>query len=281
MNHYSSAQAPFSHLYIYYLKGIVDQNEGLFGSTFVGNWEEEDVSFLFFTGPSDAQIENLLQLQPGLTLLDHYDMPYEEWIGGSLDPFQVGRFYIHTPWQVSKTRNGISDERIDIVLDPGVVFGTGKHETTRDCLEAIDMAFSYDSIQSAIDLGTGTGLLAIAAAKLGCSSVLALDLNYLAVQTTAKNVKLNQKDDRVLSIRSSAEYFLDNDTDLVIANIHFDVMKRLLSSKEFLGRKFFILSGLLRSQANDVAGRLSDYQVDILKTWDYDGIWHTFLGRVH
>ncbi|MBW1643440.1 MAG: 50S ribosomal protein L11 methyltransferase [Deltaproteobacteria bacterium] len=275
-----STNIPLASLYIYYLKGNVDQNEKFFSNTFLGNWEEGDFSFLFFSSPSSDEVEKLLQIQPELTLLDHYQMSYEEWLGDSLEPFQVGHFFIHPPWKISDKNSEVRNELIDIILDPGVVFGSGKHTTTRDCLEAIELAFSNGKIESAIDLGTGTGLLAIAAAKMGCKSVLAVDLNYLAAKTAEKNIRLNRTGDKILSVRGSAEYFLDNDTDLVIANIHYDVMKSLLSSKGFLGRKFFILSGLLRSQVRDITSKLSSYQVTILKKWEYDGIWHTFLGKV-
>jgi ribosomal protein L11 methyltransferase len=278
--HNLSTNIPFSELYIYYLKGNVDQNEIFFDNTFLGNWEEDDFSFLFFSCPSSGEVEKLLQIQPELTLLEHYQMSYEEWLGDSLEPFQAGHFFIHPPWKVSDKNNDVRNEMNDIILDPGVVFGTGKHTTTRDCLEAIELAFSHGKIESAIDLGTGTGLLAIAAAKMGCKSILAVDLNYLAVKTAVKNIRYNHTEDKILAVRGSAEYFLDNDTDLVIANIHHDVMKSLLSSKGFLGRKFFILSGLLRSQARDINSILSSYQATILKKWEYDGIWHTFLGKV-
>ena len=281
MNHpQPPADTLFTELYIYYLKGRIGQSERFFGNTFLGNWEEDDFSFLFFSSPSSEEVEKLLQVQPELTLLDQYQMSYEQWLGGSLEPFQVGQFYIHPPWIVTDKRKHAHNEFIDIVLDPGVVFGTGRHATTADCLEAIELAFSYGRIESAINLGTGTGLLAIASARLGCKSVLAVDLNYLAVKTAEKNIRSNGADDKILPIRSSAEYFLDNDTDLVIANIHYDVMRRLLSSKRFLGRRFFILSGLMRNQARDVASKLFSYQVNILKKWEHDGIWHTFLGKV-
>ncbi|MBW1984593.1 MAG: 50S ribosomal protein L11 methyltransferase [Deltaproteobacteria bacterium] len=271
---------PFTELYIYYLKGHIGPTGKHFGNTFLGNWEEDDFSFLFFSSPSSDEVEKLLQIQPELTLLDHYQMSYEEWLGDSLEPFQAGHFFIHPPWKISDKNSEVRNELIDIILDPGVVFGSGKHTTTRDCLEAIELAFSNGKIESAIDLGTGTGLLAIAAAKMGCKSVLAVDLNYLAAKTAEKNIRLNRTGDKILSVRGSAEYFLDNDTDLVIANIHYDVMKSLLSSKGFLGRKFFILSGLLRSQVRDITSKLSSYQATILKKWEYDGIWHTFLGKV-
>lgn len=275
-----SADKPFTHLYIYYLKGAIEQDNRFFGSDFLGNWEEDGFSFLFFSSPSSDRIERLLQIHPEASLLDQYEMPYEDWLGGSLDPFRAGRYFIHPPWRTAEIEEDANADTIDIVMDPGVVFGTGRHATTRDCLEAMELAFSHGPLESALDLGTGTGLLAVAAAKTGCKSVLAVDLNYLAAKTAAKNVRLNQLDGNILVIRSSADYFLDNNTDLVVANIHYDVMKRLIFSKGFLGRKFFILSGLLRSQARDAAGILSSYHATILKKWEHDGIWHTFLGSV-
>ena len=275
-----SSTIPYAELYIYYLKGHIRQHEDFFGESFLGNWEEDDFSFLFFSRPSDSDVEKLLRIEPNVSLVDQYRMPYEDWIGGSLKPFREGAFYIHPPWEPFDQKNVAYEQVIDVKLDPGVVFGTGRHATTRDCLEAIELAFSTGRIESAIDLGTGTGLLAIAAAKLGCRSVLAVDLNHLAVKTALKNIQLNQAEDKILAVRSSAEYFLDNDTDLVIANIHYDVMKRLLASKKFLGRKFFILSGLLRSQARDVTDLIYSYRVNIIKKWEHDGIWHTYLGSV-
>ena len=73
--------------------------------------------------------------------------------------------------------------------------------------------------------------------------------------------------------------FIDSSLDLVIANIHYDVMKHLITSQGFLKKKWFILSGLLRSQARDIRFRLSRQPVRILKTWEGDGIWHTFFGE--
>ena len=81
-------------------------------------------------------------------------------------------------------------------------------------------------------------------------------------------------------IQGSAEIFIDNPADLVIANIHFDVMKNLIDSKGFLSKKWFILSGLLRSQAEDAACTLKQKGAEIIKKWNRDGIWHTFFGKV-
>jgi len=66
--------------------------------------------------------------------------------------------------------------------------------------------------------------------------------------------------------------------DLVVANIYFDVMKGLISSPGLMTKKWFVLSGLLGSQARDIAFKLSKYRAKIIKIWDHDGIYYTFLG---
>ena len=86
--------------------------------------------------------------------------------------------------------------------------------------------------------------------------------------------------DTVLVIKGLAEDFIDSTYDLVIANIHYDVMKHLVHAQGFLDKKWFVLSGLLRTQARDIAYRLSRHPFKIIKKWAQNGIWHTFLGRV-
>jgi ribosomal protein L11 methyltransferase len=77
-----------------------------------------------------------------------------------------------------------------ILMDPGVVFGTGTHPTTHDCLSALQLAFDRQAVTRVLDVGTGTGLLALAAAKMGRASRVAVDLNHLAAET-ARNAMCN------------------------------------------------------------------------------------------
>jgi ribosomal protein L11 methyltransferase len=129
-----------------------------------------------------------------------------------------------------------------------------------------------------LDLGTGTGLLALAAARLGCPRVLATDLTLLAASTARRNVTLNGLADRILVAQGDAEKFMDFTSDLVVSNIHYDVMKKLVCSTGFLKKKRFILSGLMRSEAARIESTLADLPVEIIHRWDQNGIWHTFYG---
>lgn len=271
----------YKDLYIYYLKGHLDSDSEIFSKDFIGNWEEDEFSFLFFSKPSKKKVENILNAQPHLALLDNYHMTYDDWHGETLAPFRAGRFFITHPWDKIRDDSDTGPDEFHITLDPGVVFGTGTHATTYNCLEALELAFSRSKVQSALDLGTGSGVLAIAAARLGCKKILAVDKNLLAARTAENNVQLNNVKENVVVIQGSAEIFIDKPADLVIANIHFDVMKKLLNSEGFLSKKWFILSGLLRSQAEDAAYRLKQKGAEIIKKWEHDSIWHTFFGNIY
>ena len=268
------AMGPCDDLYIYYLQGHVGETP-LRNSDFIGNWEEDEFSFLFFARPADEAVEAVVAARPDLVLLDRYHMAYEEWLGETLKPFRVGRFFIAPPWDPAEAPDGT--ERIH--LDPGVVFGTGTHPTTCDCLALLQELCQTQQIGTALDLGTGTGLLALGAARLGCGRVLALDFNRLAARTARRNVVRNGLENRVITFQGRAEDFIDVPADLLIANIHYDVMKELIGSEGFLQKKWFILSGLLRSQAREIFYTLLQYPVEIMETRTRDGIWHTFYGR--
>lgn len=272
-------QAAPQDLYIYYLKGNLPPRNETFDKSFIANWQEEGHTFLFFSQPAEHQIENLLKSSPDLTFLDKYHMTYDQWHGDKTGSRIVGSFLIMPPWESFLKHSDPPVDKLRILLDPGVVFGTGTHPTTRDCLEALEFVFKRKKIESLIDLGTGTGLLALAAARLGCKKILAVDLNYLAVKTANGNICLNRMENEVLAVQGNAKNFIDISADLVIANIHYDVMQRLISSKGFLSKKWFILSGLLRSQAKDVTEKLSRNRAQLVKQWDHNGIWFTFLGQ--
>ena len=268
--------SPYSQLYIYYFKGRLASEKRLPSESFIGNWEEDGYSFLFFSKPCPEDIENILIYQSDLTLLDKYHMTYDQWLGEKFTGFESGRFIVVPPWENRECNR----DHIKIILNPGLVFGTGTHPTTRDCLQALEFVFENESVQTAMDLGTGTGLLSLAAARLGVKTILALDTNRLASETALHNVHLNALHKQIHIIQGDAGDWMGHPAELLMANIHYDVMKRLIVSEGFSNKKWFILSGLLRSEAKDVKTALSRYSPKILKFWNNDGIWHTFCGKI-
>ena len=272
-------EGPLEDLYIYYLKGRVNSDMNLEAPDFIGNWEEDGYSFLFYARRSAGRIDAILNVQPQLTLIDAYHMTYAEWLGEHPSAFSAGRFIIVPPWEKGLENDGSTEEILRLVLDPGVVFGTGTHVTTRDCLQALERVYTTDSVpRTAIDIGTGTGVLALAAAALGCRKTLAVDINFLAARTATRNVRLNRMENRILAVQGRAESFIDHPADMLITNIHYDVMRLILKTAGFRQKKWFVLSGLMRSQARAVSDLLAESGADVLKRWEGDGIWHTLLG---
>lgn len=265
---------PDSPLYIYYLDGRPNM-QGLQTTAFLGNWQEDETAFLFFSKPSLELVQGLIRQQAGLRLLDQFQMTYREWQGANQEILDIGGFRICPPDQALNA----AGTRIQFSLDPGLVFGNGLHPTTRDCLLALEVAWQYVAVERILDLGTGTGVLALAGAALGARAIIAVDLNLLAVQTTRRNVILNGFQDQILAVQGRAEEMAGLPADVLLANLHFDAMRQLLAADGFQRYNLMILSGLLRSEVNAIKETLSCQNIAILQEWQPDGIWYTLLAR--
>lgn len=268
---------PYKNLYIYYLDGVpsVDGMVQL-NDAFLGTWVDEEISFLFFSSLCDDVVEEVLKNNKGINLVEKYEMTGEQWHGDKIEPYYVNDLCIFPPWN----KPGSKDKTIkEILLDPGVVFGTGRHQTTEDCLSLVHRLCTTQGIQSVLDIGTGTGLLSLGAAALGCKRVMACDFNYLAVKTCLNNIRLNGFEDRVLAFQAKGEEMMSIPCDLLVANIHYDVMRTMIESPFLLEKKWFILSGLLNSEAKKVLASLSAKDVHIVERRCPDGIWNTLLGK--
>ena len=265
---------PYEHLYIYLINGLVPRKEeASLGSYFLGNWVEEDTCFLFFGAPSEAIVVELLKRHSDLKLLENYHFSYEEWQGAFSEPVKIDRFLIVPPWL--DTVEGPGETKI--LLDPGLVFGTGHHASTRDSLKALSYVHSQSVIEKVIDLGTGTGVLALASALLSAQQVLAVDLNPLCVKTARGNVQRNHLESRIEVKEGRAEEYADVQADLVLANIHWDVLKMLVEKEGFRKNPWIVLSGLMRSHARDLESDLARFGLRVVKAWEDEATWYTML----
>jgi len=268
---------PSPDLYIYLMKGVLrERDEEFLGNAFIGNWVEGESSFLFFSSPSRERVKGLLNYCPDLELDDDYHFSYDEWQGGGLDVLEIDPFVILPPWLKNQPHNSA----IEILLDPGVVFGNCLHPTTRDCLRALSIVAGETELGRVLDLGTGTGVLAIAAALLGAKSALAIDLNPLCVKTTKKNVELNHQQKVIRVIEGETGDFVDEPVDLMIANIHHEVVKSLLEKSSFKKKIKLIISGLMRSQFREIKKQLERRGFKLLREWDHDTTWFSILAEV-
>jgi len=188
----------------------------------------------------------------------------EEW-KQSWQPVEIGRFIIAPPWSDISDRH----DRLIIRIEPGMAFGTGTHETTRLCLDAIQKHFSGGSF---LDVGTGTGILAIAAAKLVPEArVEACDTDEAAVAIARENAEANgvaeQINFRVGSVDDSTP-----SADLVCANLTADVINQMLPTLVSLSCGKLILSGILETQIELVQSGLHACGIDDFEIAQ-DGEW--------
>jgi len=267
---------PYGDLFIYHLKGQVKEQEELaLGEHFQGNWVEDDASFLFFSAPSKQNVLKLIEKRSDMELVEDYHFTYEQWQGSALRPMRIAHFLIHAPWEDVDT----DDEKTEIIMDPGMVFGTGLHPTTQDCLKAMVYLYEQCPQERVLDLGTGTGILALAAALLGAGEVLAVDLNPLSVKTAQRNVRLNGLEGSIEVVEGLAEDFVGKTADLVLANLHHNVLLKLLDTAGFLEKRWYVISGLLRSQVREIRDQLGERALSVTREWDHEGTWYTLLVR--
>ena len=193
--------------------------------------------------------------QPSYTTLDAEDWA-EAW-KAHYQPLRIGqRLLIRPLWIEAETMPG----DVEIALDPGMAFGTGTHPTTQLCLEALERLIS--PAQDVLDLGSGSGILSIAAAKLGARKVLALDIDPVAVEATAGNARANGVQDKIIAQQGSLDTLLHSARrfDVIIVNILARVILQLTT--EGLGEilrpgGLAIFSGIIDEQLYEVETALA------------------------
>ncbi|MBQ2625359.1 MAG: 50S ribosomal protein L11 methyltransferase [Kiritimatiellae bacterium] len=163
--------------------------------------EETDTQMqVYLADPSQAgeaarRLKDALALVGSSAQVETSEVPDEDWKLAYRRHFKIepiGRRLVTVPtWELEGFKaSGEFSDRIALVLDPGMAFGTGKHETTRACLEYID-ELAGNGAQSFLDIGCGSGILSIAAAKLGFSPVAGFDIDEDAVNASRENAALN------------------------------------------------------------------------------------------
>jgi len=172
-------------------------------------------------------------------------------------PFRLGkRIWIQPIW-LETTENQPDD--IVILMDPGMAFGTGLHPTTQMCLQALEELIRPGC--SVLDVGSGSGILSIAAAKLGAKDVLAFDLDHMAVEATTENALANNVHQQISVFQGSLPDKTRRKWDIIVVNILAPVIISLLREQQLIeylsatGR--LILSGIIEDQFEDVYGSVN------------------------
>jgi ribosomal protein L11 methyltransferase len=193
-------------------------------------------------------------------------------------PLSIGRFFVHGSHVEELPNSSI----IPIQVDAGAAFGSGEHGTTRCCLEALEWLAKSRKFHKVLDMGTGSGILAIAAAKLWKTDILAVDLDPVSVRVTDENTKTNRVSKFIktgvsdgysaMQVKRAAPY------DLIISNI---LARPLIAFAPHLKRNLApggvaILSGLLVSQEKQVLAAHRTHGLYLKKKFVYQG-WCTLV----
>ena len=194
-----------------------------------------------------------------------------EWKKG-YEPVAIGRRLLVCPsWRLDQARNA---DRVVIQIDPGMAFGTGTHETTRGCLEMLEKYWEGGSF---LDVGTGTGILAIAAIKLRPGSrVVGFDVDPEAVEVALENAAVNGVADEIEIEVNKLGSYQGQDFDVVLANLTADVIIPLAPEfpQVLKPRGVLIVSGVLSEQTGDVLAALQSHDFSVIELMP-DGEWVT------
>ena len=247
-----------------------------------GRWA---VELTFAREPDAAAVRDLVAQAAGKRLADALTFSTvqpRDWVNASLaglQPVSAGLFVVHG----GHDRDKIAPNRIAIEVEAALAFGTGHHATTRGCLIALDARVKRRrKPRVTLDIGTGSGVLAIAAAMALRSPVLASDIDSTAVKAARENVRRNRAGPLIEVVRASglaaARIRTRAPYDLVLANILLAPLKQLAAPMARVLRPGarVILSGLLTSQANAALAAYGAQGLALERRIELDG-WATLV----
>lgn len=262
---------PGSRLIIYEINGSIPTGPATPPGSYVGLWNEEDFSYLFFTEREDRFVDELTQCHH-LHLLSRHELTYRDWQEG------LPRSGLSVGGLTFVPADHPHPPPASILLDPSVVFGDGNHPTTLCCVRCISRIVKTRVVRSFLDLGTGSGILALAGAALGVSNVVAVDRNRLAVATARRNVHLNGWASMIRVEDGEARLFVDKPFDIVAANLPFGVLRDLVSQTDTALHRVWIVSGINASQASVLMDMFQEQRFDIDAVHE-TAAWVTFVAH--
>lgn len=240
--------------------------------------EEDDIeNILNYVNEKIKELKSI-GLDLGEAKVESEKMYEEDWANNwkkYYKPTKVGeRIVVRPIWEEYKEEN---DELV-LVLDPGMAFGTGTHETTRMCIQSLENYVKEDSV--VFDVGCGSGILAIAAAKLGAKKAVGVDLDPVAVESAKENVGYNNLDNIEVLYGNLVEV-IDGKADIVVANIIAEVIciltedvKRVLKDDGY-----FITSGIIHDRVDMVTKKLEETGFEVVEI-NKDGEWNCIVAKV-
>ncbi|MCC0687667.1 MULTISPECIES: 50S ribosomal protein L11 methyltransferase [unclassified Clostridioides] len=191
-------------------------------------------------------------------------------------PTKVGQRVVVKPtWEDYTMQEG----DLIIELDPGMAFGTGTHETTSMCIRELEKYVNKDS--KVFDIGCGSGILAIAAAKLGAKEVVAVDLDEVAVKVAKENVLENKVEKNVSVMHGNLTDVIKDKADIIVANIIADIIKILANDVQNFMKEdaIFISSGIILDKVEEVKDSLIENGFEIVEVQKL-GEWSAIVSKL-
>jgi ribosomal protein L11 methyltransferase len=224
-----------------------------------GIWQQNIVTAMFSENTNVSEIISALCIETAIPKFQYHTeiIAEQDWVRATqaqFDPIKI----TNKLWIVPTWHNAPNEDAINIILDPGLAFGTGSHPTTHLCLEWLSkQQTSLQSIGSVLDYGCGSGILAIAAKKLGAKTVVGVDIDAQAIIASNYNAEQNQVDIKFFD----ANTFTQQTFDIVVANILSSALMVLapaLARYCKTGGKL-ALSGILETQTDALITRYSEW----------------------
>lgn len=176
-------------------------------------------------------------------------------------PTPIGEKLIIVPsWE----NDNLQNDRIKILIDPGMAFGSGQHETTKLCMEFIEK-YAKENTEM-LDVGTGSGILAIAGLLLGIKHATGVDIDPLSIRTARENAAINGVEDKMTVKIGNLADDIEGTFDLVTANIVADIIIELLPDlrPKLSETSVFICSGIIDAREDDVISAIVEYNYNII-----------------
>lgn len=280
---------------------VEDPNDPIFGEGYDGDWDYFNRDELVFEYPEgvliktyveDNGLEELIQqistrilelkdfgLDYGLGTIETSEVFESDWANEwkkYYKPTKIGEHIVIKPsWETYEPAEG----ELIIEIDPGSAFGSGTHETTSMCVEQLDKRVKPET--TVFDIGCGSGILAIAAAKLGAKDVTAVDLDLAAIEASQVNVELNHVSDQVKVIHGNLMDVVDGKADIVVANIIADIICLLSETiHQFLHKdSVFIASGIINTKIPQVLATLEANNLEVVELVE-KGEWAAVVSKL-
>lgn len=217
-------------------------------------------------------------LDLGEAKVEHEKMHEEDWANTwkqYYKPTKVGEKIVVKPiWEEYEAKDG----ELVVDLDPGMAFGTGTHETTRMCIQSLEKYVKEDS--TVFDVGCGSGILAIAAAKLGAKLAVGVDLDPVAVESSIENVGYN-KLKNIEILHGSLVEVIDGKADIVVANILAEIICILTDDVKRVLKDggVFITSGIIHDRVDMVCEKLEATGFEVMEK-NRDGEWNCIVAKL-